>query len=87
MQHYLAKKIGGNFKIVAKIKVKFPNLFAWKMWQREDDRSVNVKVLSQRSSRINYFVDQLDDLKGGFGWNGDRFPSLPERLQFPDPDG
>lgn len=46
----------------------------------DGDHEAIMRGAASQSSRIHFLVASLDDLRGGFGWNGTEFPGLPTRL-------
>lgn len=44
------------------------------------DHNAIMRGAERSSGNIQYLVAQLDDLRGGFGWNGSEFSGLPLRL-------
>lgn len=45
------------------------------------DAGAIARAVSQPSAQISFLVAQLDDLRGGFGWNGGEHAGLQERLR------
>lgn len=45
------------------------------------DAGAIARAVAQPSPRISFVVAQLDDLRGGVGWNAAEHPGLPERLR------
>lgn len=45
------------------------------------DHGAISRAVAQASDRISFVVAPLDDLRGGYGWNAQEHPGLPQRLR------